>query len=220
MSNRNSSSRTRPGAASGGRAPRWLWPVAAGLVVLVAVVAVVLGGGDKEPEVEAGIEQVRPVTVTGTALPVLVEGADAAVGQVAPELRGADFDGTKVNVAHDGRGKVLVFAAHWCPHCQREVPVLVAHLADNPEPSGVDIVLVSTSVSRDQPNFPPSSWLRGENWPYPVLVDDANSSASTAYGLPGFPYFVALDAEGKVVARTSGEIPASDFDRLLALAAG
>jgi hypothetical protein len=55
----------------------------------------------------------------------------------------------------------------------------------------------------------------------PVLADDEQSSAATAYGLSAFPFFVAVDAGGKVVARHSGELTPAQLDQLAAqLAAG
>jgi thioredoxin-related protein len=42
-----------------------------------------------------------------------------------------------------------------------------------------------------------------------VLVDSAKQEAATALGLSGFPTFVFLDAEGKVLFRTSGEVEMS-----------
>jgi len=45
----------------------------------------------------------------------------------------------------------------------------------------------------------------------PVLADDAKQTAATSMGLTSFPYFVFVDAQGKVAARTSGEIPVTQF---------
>jgi hypothetical protein len=60
------------------------------------------------------IEQIRPVTVTGTALPLFPDaGADPAVGMAMPELEGASFDGSAVSITNDGRPKVILFLAHW-----------------------------------------------------------------------------------------------------------
>jgi len=81
--------------------------------------------------------------------------------------------------------------------------------------------LVSTAVSRERPNWPPSAWLRDAGLNVPVLVDDGQSSAAAAYGLSAFPFFVAVDADGKVVARRSGELAPTQLDQLAArLAAG
>ena len=62
------------------------------------------------------IEQIRPVTVSGSPLPVLLEGGqDPAVinGMMMPELSGASFDGTPISITNDGRPKVILFLAHW-----------------------------------------------------------------------------------------------------------
>jgi thiol-disulfide isomerase/thioredoxin len=64
---------------------------------------------------------------------------------------------------------VVVFVAHWCPHCQAEVPRIVA-LAKAGKVS-VPIVGVATGTDASAPNYPPSAWLQREGWPYPVLVD-------------------------------------------------
>ena len=69
-------------------------------------------------------------------------------------------------------------------------------------------------TSPNQPNYPPSAWLADESWPTPVLADSTDSAAAKAFGLPGYPYFVAVDRTGRVVARTSGEITTDQFAAL------
>jgi cytochrome c biogenesis protein CcmG/thiol:disulfide interchange protein DsbE len=195
----------------------WLWFGVGAVVVLALVVAVVASGGDDGQEEADGVEQVRAVEVAGDTLPAFDGAAeDAAIGASAPELRGESFDGAAVEVAPDGRGKVLVFLAHWCPHCQAEVPRIVDHLATTELPDGVDLVAVSTGVDENRPNYPASAWLERERWRWPVLVDDAEGSAAQGFGLTGFPYLVALDAEGRVVARASGEFSMEVFDAAVA----
>ena len=203
--------------------PPWLWIGLGAVVVVALVVAVVAsrGGSDDGADVTSGIEQTRPVTVTGDALPALPDsGTDPAVGTVAPTLKGATFDGTSMEIAPDGKGKLVLFVAHWCPHCQREVPLLVDHLKDTKLVSGVELVTVATATSHTRPNYPPSTWLEQEGWTAPVLADSADGTAAQAYGLPGFPYLVALDKDGKVVGRISGEFPVATFDQLARAAAG
>lgn len=109
----------------------------------------------------------------------------------------------------------MLFVAPWCPHCQREVPFIVDHLGANPLPDDVELVTVSTSVDEKAPNYPPDEWLDEEGWPFPVLADAESGDAATAYGLTAFPYFVAIDAEGTVVERASGELTAEQLDALV-----
>lgn len=205
----------------------WAVVVLAVALGLVAVVAS-RGGGDRGTP---GLEEVHPVTVTGQALPPFADGAgevmppyapaatDPAVGRIAPVLRGARFDGTPLAIEPDGNAKVVVFLAHWCPHCQREVPRLVTWLGKFPLPAGVRLYGVATSTSPDRPNYPPSAWLARERWDVPTLADDARGSAGAAFGLTAFPYFVALDRDGRVVARASGELTDVQFGRLVEAAA-
>ena len=40
-----------------------------------------------------------------------------------------------------------------------------------------------------------------------MLADDGRLRAFVSFGGEAFPYFVFVDAEGKVVARASGELP-------------
>jgi thiol-disulfide isomerase/thioredoxin len=130
------------------------------------------------------------------------------------------FDGTPVEIAPDGTAKLVVFLAHWCPHCQAEVPRLVDWMAGGGVPEGVEVVAVATATSPSRDNYPPSAWLEREGWPSPVLVDSATYDAATAYGLPSFPYFVALDADGNVTARASGELTTAQLDALVRTATG
>jgi thiol-disulfide isomerase/thioredoxin len=112
-----------------------------------------------------------------------------------------------------GSPYAVIFLAHWCPHCQAEVPRLVA-LSKNGQIEGVDVTGVATATSDQNPNYPPSEWLTGEDWPFPVMVDTASGTAANAYGLTGYPYMVFVDAEGKVVGRTSGEVGEEDLQKI------
>jgi thiol-disulfide isomerase/thioredoxin len=190
------------------------------VVVIAAVIAVAASRGGGNNTAAAGTEQTRPVQVTGDPLPTLTSGPDPAVGSIIPELHGASFDGTPVDVTRAGQAKLILFVAHWCPHCQREVPLLADFLRSHPLPAGVQLVTVATATSADLPNYPPSTWLASQHWPAPILADSSNSDAAKAFGLPGYPYFVAVDSTGHVVARTSGEITPDQFVNLAQRALG
>ena len=184
------------------------------LVVLLLVAAVVFGNE------EAGAEYGDPV-ITGTALTRYpnTESVDlSATGQVAPDVAGNDYAGAAVSITNDGKAKGIVFVAHWCPHCQAEVPGLVEQMAGGTTIAGTEVVGVATGTDENAPNYPPSAWLETEGWSAPVLADDVGGHISEAFGLSGFPYFVAVGADGTVVARSSGELT-SDEVTALALAA-
>ena len=209
----------RAAAARKVRARRRL-PIWIGLgvvIVAAAVIAVVASGGSSHSRTASGIVQVRPVTAAGSLPPASSGGpADPAVGAALPTIRGQSFDGTPMVIGPDGRPKVIVVVAHWCPHCQREMPLLTEYLRVNPAPAGVDLVVVATDTASSRPNYPPSTWLAAMGWPTPVLADDTQGDAGQALGATGFPSFVAVNAKGMVVSRSSGEIPTSAFGALLA----
>jgi thiol-disulfide isomerase/thioredoxin len=174
------------------------------------------GGDDGGTRKRGGVAQTRPVVTDGAALPPFAVGeSDPAVGAAAPEVRGQSFDGTRVVIMADGRPKVVFFVAHWCPHCQAEFPAVADWIAERGRPEAVDVYVVSTSVSDDRPNFPPSKWIAREGLGLPTLADDADSSAADAFGLTGLPYFVAIDADNHVVTRATGEMPVAALERLI-----
>ncbi len=159
-------------------------------------------------------EQVAPVQVIGEALasmppeiPVTEPDNDPAVGEIAPDLIGTSFDGSPVTVTADGTPRVIMFVAHWCPHCQREIPAVKALIDDGALPEGLEIVVVSTAVRDGEPNFPPQDWLEAEQWPGLIMRDSPEFDALFAFGAGGFPFSVYLDSEHRVVARSAGELP-------------
>ncbi len=168
-----------------------------------------------ETGAEATDPQTAVVLIDGTILDQMpgVSGptspdVDSAIGQVAPSLTGVDFDGEPVTIGNDGRPKAIYFLAHWCPHCQVELPTIQSLIDAGEQPEGIDVYAVSTSVAADRGNFPPQAWFETEGWTSPVLLDDDRSSAVINFGAGGFPYAVFLDGDHRVLTRTAGEMPA------------
>jgi len=192
--------------SSGSNKTFWLIGGIVAAIAVMAIVAIASQSGTKE--VAQGVDEYHAVEVSGDVLPAYADGAaDKAVGMTAPVLTGAGFTGNKI-VTTPGAPTLLVFLAHWCPHCQREVPLLVQWNRDGLVPSGVDVIAVATSTDPASPNFPPSEWLAREEFPalWPVMADSAEKTAAGAMGVSGFPFFVLIGADGKVAFRGSGEI--------------
>ncbi len=204
---RNKSARQKPGTkpqSSNRSTPILL--IVFGVVAAALIAAIVLSSN--EP-IGSGGEYGEP-TVAGTSLPAMAPGqsiidADPANGQVAPEITGQDFDDGVVSITHDGTPKAVVFLAHWCSHCQEEVPRVQQWLEAGGGVEGVEIISVTTSASSGQPNWPPSSWLEREGWTSPNIRDDQESSALRAYGGSSFPYWVFLNGDGTVALRVAGQ---------------
>ncbi|MCZ7535777.1 MAG: redoxin domain-containing protein [Acidimicrobiia bacterium] len=196
-----------------------LFPLAIGLVVLLGIVAIIVtvAGSD-----DSAADETRPVTVDGEPLPQMPDGADPAIGMTAPAIRGENFAGEPVKIEADGRAKAIAFVAHWCPHCQAEVPKLADYLDGPGLPEGVDLYFVSTSVDSGQGELPAVGLARAQGvGDVPTVVDDAKTKAYISYGAGGFPFMVFLDADNKVVLRTTGELPDGSYEQYFgALAAG
>ena len=157
-----------------------------------------------------------PPVITGTPLPAFTGPTDdPAIGMAAPVVQGHDHQGAPVAIEPNGRVQMVIFAAHWCPHCQREIPIIQDWVDGGGLPDDVDIVTVSTGIEPTAPNYPPEAWFEREGWTAPVIVDETGSVAQ-AYGLASYPYFVILDGTGNVFARLVGEIPTDDLEQILA----
>ena len=200
-----------------------------GKFIVGAIIAVVIGGaaivaitssGSDSTSTTSGISEFSDITVTGAALPAfdsVSSAVDTAIGMPAPVVSGKGFTGTEITTDGAGTPTLLVFLAHWCPHCQREVPLLVQWEKDGKTPTGVDVIAVATGTDPANPNFPPSEWLAREEFPalWPVIADSNDKKAANAFGLSGYPYFVLVDAQGNVFKRLSGEIPMDELTALI-----
>jgi thiol-disulfide isomerase/thioredoxin len=196
-SSAKSRSRSR-GRRSGRRNNTFVWVFLGALVVLFGVLAFVSRSTGPAAEI-------TDAQVSGEPLAPLTQGLDGAVGRQAPTLSGMSISGEEMTVEPgDGTPKAIAFLAHWCPHCQREVPTVTQWVEDGQMPHGVDLVAVTTGIDRNRPNYPPQDWLEREEFPAETLVD-GNNAAARAYGLTNYPYWVLVDGEGKVVQRWSGE---------------
>lgn len=216
---------------------RWLLPgLVVAAVAIAGVLAIVLPGSNSPPS--GGSSSVAPSAsggptqaasgsaaadaprITGDPLPPF-QGPDGddAVGMAVPTVEGTDFAGKIVSITADGRPKVVLFLAHWCPHCQAAVPLLQTWVSAGGVPEGVDLVSVATGIDPSRPNYPPEAWLQREGWTMPVIADTSNTVAQ-AYGLPAYPFWVFVGADGKVVARTVGELTIPDLESAIGRLSG
>ena len=185
------------------------------VVALAALTVVLVGGSDSDDDAggEVVMDDYGAVEAAGDPLPPLGDGEDPAAGMSAPTIVSERPDGTvEVDPGSTGSGRMLVFLAHWCPHCQAELPNYV-ELAEQGAFDGIETTAVLTSTSPDRPNFPPSAWLDREGWTGQRFFDDRDSTAAAAYGVSSFPFTVFVDAEGNVTERFAGEQPT---ERILA----
>jgi len=202
-SNQSKSSGSRTGLIVG---------LVGGGVVLLLVLAVVLGTN------EVGAETASP-TIEGTGLPQMPQNSPidtSATGLSIPNVDGENFAGDEVAIDRaDGKAKAIVFLAHWCPHCQAEVPRVQQWIDATGGVEGVDMYSVATSINSARGNYPPSSWLENAGWSAPIIRDDKDNSVLNAYGAGGFPYWVFVNADGTVAVRASGEMPVDQLQAII-----
>jgi thiol-disulfide isomerase/thioredoxin len=200
-----------------------------GKFIVGAIIAIVIGGaaivaisssGSKSDTATGAISEFSDITVTGDALPAfdsVSTAVDTAIGMPAPVISGKGFTGTSITTEGTGTPMLVLFLAHWCPHCQREVPLLVQWEKDGKTPTGIDVIAVATGTDPANPNYPPSEWLAREQFPalWPVIADSKDKAAANAFGLSGYPYFVLVDAQGNVFKRASGEVSMDDLTAMI-----
>ena len=199
---------TRTSTAASRSATR-LWLLLGALVLGLVAVAFLTTGEE---------ESAAAVTVTGDPLPAYdaTASTDPAVGRLVPQINGSDLDGDPINLLTPQMPTVVVVVAHWCPHCQAEIPRLVEELRANGLPEGAEVVTVATSNLPTRPNYPAADWLDREGWFFDTLLDDDANTAGLALGVSSYPMTVWLDADHRVVLRTAGALPDGIFSDLLA----
>ena len=212
--------------------PKVIVIAVAGVVAVAAIIAIFATGGDDSTSsdttavtVPGGVSpaEYQKITTDGDALePLGKDATDPSMGNVAPNISGYSFNGFPVSVkpATDGSPTLLVFLAHWCPHCNAEMPRLINWYEDGLVPDDLRVVGIATASRKDQANWPPSEWMQSFEWPFEVMADTETNDAGVGYGVDGYPFMVVLDKDGKVVARHSGEMDESEIPNFINKALG
>ena len=201
------------------------------VVGIAGAVSIGTAGGSTKTTTNSGVTvpggvaaaEFQEVTSTGEKLAPLPEsGTDPAVGKAAPTLTGYDLAGrpAKVDPGSDGKATMLVFLAHWCQFCNREIPVLNKWKEQGLVPPNLRVVGVTTGSREDQANWPPSKWLIANKWSFDQFADSKEQDAAAAYGVGGYPFIVFVDATGNVTSSSSGEVPVEDLTKAANAAAG
>ena len=189
--------------------------IIAGAVILVLGLAIAIGVTLSSEPVAAGLPE-GETTVTGDLLPEFAGENDdnIALGLAAPIFSAPNENSEIVSLEKNGNAKALLFLAHWCGYCQKEVPVVQGFIYSAGVPPGVDVIAIATSIDRGRENYPPQKWLADEGWSETQLYD-VDREIGNAYGLSAFPYWVFLDKDLNVVARRTGNLPADMVGALL-----
>jgi len=152
------------------------------------------------------------------SLPMLEDpGNDPAVlGQMTlADIGGPEYySGTEVSyVSGDGKARVWLIWAHWCPYCQAELPDLHEWWPENASRfPNVELVTVSSAIDDSRSN-PLGPYLDAEQFDFPVIVDE-NGTLSQLFGTSAFPFWVVTDGDGTVVLRVAGALGLQSVDQL------
>lgn len=143
---------------------------------------------------------------------------DAVLGQMThATINGTDYyTNTEFTWSpEDGKARVWLIWAHWCPYCQAELPDLDGWWTENNTKfPNVELVTISTAIddSRSNPLVP---YLDAEQFPFPVVVDESGS-LSQLFGTTAFPFWVVTDDTGTVVLRVAGALGIESVDQIFA----
>jgi cytochrome c biogenesis protein CcmG, thiol:disulfide interchange protein DsbE len=171
----------------------------------------------------------RTALVTSVALAVLLAGfvlvlatRDPATTRVAKSrllgrpapavvgpsmLGGAPFD----LAAEQGRFVLVNFFATWCIPCIEEHDDLVAFSEAHDEAG--DATVVSIVFSDEASEVERFFARRGGDWP---VLDDADGSIATAFGVTGVPESYLVAPDGRVVLKLVGGIRFAELEELFA----
>ena len=204
---------------SGGSNRLVLILVGVAVVAFVGVVAVLSAGEGADLP---GLSDVAAqVVIEGETIPVPYpeDGPDPAVGLPSPVITALDYEDQPVTIGEQGQAQVIVFLAHWCPVCGQELPTLRDLVEADGVPYDTELVLVTTGLDPSRPNWPPRTWLSDAGLGEQTTVrDDVGDPLMKAFGLGAYPAWAVVDAEGTLVARRQGLLPAVGVAQLLDLA--
>lgn len=145
---------------------------------------------------------------------------DAAVigAMELPDISGPEYySGQQVDypAGSNGKARVWLIWAHWCPHCQNELPDLNSWWPENASRfPDIELVTVTSAIDDTRGN-PLEAYLDSSQFSFPVIVDESGA-VSAKFGTTAFPFWVVTDTEGRVVFRFAGGLGIENVDQVFA----
>jgi cytochrome c biogenesis protein CcmG/thiol:disulfide interchange protein DsbE len=191
--------------------PLWFRALQLGALGLVAGLLALLGwrlvDKGRGASLVAAIADRKKPAAPGFELPVIWRHAETW-----PDTLRRSLEDGRVAIAElRGRPIVLNFWASWCIPCKHEAPLLAASArahAGEVAFLGVDVQDFKSDARR---------FLRRYEANY-VSVRDGGGSTYSGYGLTGVPETYYLDARGRIVAHTPGEVTQEKLETGIELA--
>jgi cytochrome c biogenesis protein CcmG, thiol:disulfide interchange protein DsbE len=128
------------------------------------------------------------------------------VGQKAPSFTAETVDGGSISVGEDSSegATMLVFFATWCPHCQKEAPV-ISDLEGRYE----DLRVVMVGIDGEDNPQKVREFVGRYDIESPAVYEPG---LGPEYGVSGYPTVYVLDGENRVVGAHSGEVPREVYE--------
>lgn len=176
------------------------WGVPAVIILVLLGFAIVTTRGSGADLAQDEPSDPKDVTIDGPALKENLPAGSTVPNFSAPALGG---EGDISWADYDGVPRVLSIWAPWCPHCQKELPIIGKVAEDFP---GVQIVTVATAVGA-QPGGPTPKQFIDERslQSFPVAMDDSESTLASGLGVKGFPTVYFVSSDGTVMQSMDGE---------------
>jgi thiol-disulfide isomerase/thioredoxin len=194
----------------GRRPPLWLLLRGASVLFIAGLLALLVwrivdkGRGS---ELVAAVRTGANPRAPAFRLPVLWGHARTWPGQLVPALEDAELATAELR----SHPVVINFWASWCIPCKREAPRLVASASAHAGEVaflGIDVQDFKSDARR---------FLRRYDTNY-VSVRDGTDLTSSHYGLTGLPETYFLDAGGRIVGHSAGEISRDELEAGISLA--
>ena len=128
------------------------------------------------------------------------------VGSQAPDFSAQTVDGGNVSLGDRGNYKatMLVFFASWCPHCNREAP-LISDIQKNHD----DLRVIMAGIDGQDNNQKVQDFVNKYDINGPAFYDP---SVGSTYHASSYPTIYVIDGSGKIAAANSGEVPKDVLD--------
>jgi thiol-disulfide isomerase/thioredoxin len=158
---------------------------------------------------------VAPSTPAGWLPPFEQGQPDAALGIALGDVTGPEYysEADLTVDPADGTTRAWLVWAHWCPHCQRELPALSewyeANAASYPN---VELVSVTTSIDPGRGN-PLEPYLDELALPFPAIVD-ADLALAEQFGASAFPFWVFTGPDGTTLLRVAGFLEIAQLEEI------
>lgn len=139
------------------------------------------------------------------SMPILSAGEAAEpagrLNTIAPDFTRNDLSGRPLRLDQfRGRVVLLNFWATWCGPCIEEIPVFSRWQRQYGD-AGLQVI----GISMDDDEAAVKRFLAKHGVPYPILMGDAKLGESFG-GVYGLPQSFLIDAHGRIVFRSVGEL--------------